>query len=415
MPVINNIQEFLALSSSLNYQLSGTPVNWQAILSLAAGEHFNQKQEEIIIHVFSYLTDAYGHTKRRLGPTAILHPIRAMALLSRAMRSASLMELDRNRPPSPQHFTPPEPDTIGPSFMDVLTILLHDKLEDITEKKYAPEIWQRLEEKYQELLSRIDREDRQCLTERIEVLTRRSDEMYYNYLGRLLDHAKKIPAVVHVKLADRLDNTLDLRMDLQGVSPDTDCFELIFAALFTNPPQVLKSHRRHPVQGKINGSRRLFQLFKNAIFLSLLRCEGLDCIDRASQCLFSTIVRASISEAQRNLVHLFEYHLPDVKIQREILQDVMAYCREGHIAHVTQACEKHRLDGLFKHRFDHADKATRNRHLDDLYQDKYLMAEVTVAFMAIFSSFLNDPYFLIKGIDAQGIHPDSGIDLNGET
>jgi hypothetical protein len=403
--MIRHIQEFLALSASINYQLSGTPINWQGVLALTVGEGYPPDVVATLEAALEYINHAYGQTKRRLGPFAVLHPIRATALLARANRAASL----------PLPVSDAEVSTAAAelpirrlSKLEILTILLHDKEEDLVPSKYVPDIWQSLEAEYRKLLERLTAGEQSRLEAHIDILTRRADELYYNYLGRLLSHGREMPEAVHAKLADRLDNTLDLRMDLQGISPQTDCYEMIFSTLFTDPAAELADCGPHPSQGKINGSRRLFQLFKNAVFLSLLRREKLDTLDDTVRLLFDTLARSSIAEAQRNLVHLFQYHLKDIQLQREILQDVMNYCRAGHISHVTPAGDRHRLDGLFKFRFDHEDKATRNRHLDELYQDKVLMAEAALAFMAIFVSFRKDPDFRIQGIDARGIHTDPG-------
>ena len=382
MQAIIKTQEFLNLSASLNYQLSAAPVNWRAILALTVGERFTEMEEETIIDVLTYLQEAYGQTKRRLGPVAVLHPIRTMGLLVRAM----------------EH----------PTLLDLLTTLLHDKQEDLTEKKLSPEIWQVLEAHYQELLKRIDPTDQWYLNERIDILTIRENERYYHYLGRVLERARLTPELVRAKLADRLDNTLDLRMDLHDPTADEECYETVFAILFTDSSPHRPLRKGHPIPGKINGSQRLYQLFKNSVLLSLLRRERQDRVDRAAERLSYSIARASLSEAQRILLHLFDYHIPDKRVQREILLDVMEYCRSGSITRVTPGGRRHRLDGLFKDRFDQEDKATRNRLLDEFYQDKYLIAEAALAFMAIFSSFLHDPDFRILGIDARGIHPDEG-------
>jgi hypothetical protein len=295
-----------------------------------------------------------------------------------------------------------------PTLLDLLTTLLHDKQEDLTEKRLSPEIWRVLETHYQELLKRIDPTDQWYLNERIDILTIRENERYYNYLGRVLERARLTPELVRAKLADRLDNTLDLRMDLHDPTADEDCYEAVFATLFTNSSPHRPIRKTHPIPGKINGSRRLYQLFKNAVLLSLLRRDRQDRVDRAAERLSFSIARASLAEAQRILLHLFDYHIAEMRVQREILLDVMEYCRSGSITRVTPGGKRHRLDGLFKDRFDQEDKATRNRLLDELYQDKYLMAEAAVAFMAIFSSFMHDPDFRIHGIDARGIHPEEG-------
>jgi hypothetical protein len=377
-PVIT-IRDFLQLSALVNYQLSADPVSWRAVLSLVLGEPVPRKTEEILIDFLTYLSEAYGKTKRRLGPYAVLHPIRTAALLSLA--------------------------TEKPNTLDILTTLLHDKDEDITSDRYDDKAWKALEQHYSSLLRSIGDADGWYLNERVDILAKRGGEKYYTYLGRVLDRAGQTPEVVRAKLADRLDNTLDMRIDLQEENDKADCFELIFDILYAGTYAGYGREFQHPVPGKMNGAKRLYQLFKNAVFLSLLRQRKLDRIDEPSARLFATLAQASLKESQRNLVHLFAHHLRDIHEQRALLVDVMDYCAGGAINCVTQPGEAHRLDGLFKSRFDHEDKAQLNANLEDFYKDKALMAEAAIAFMAVFSSFLGDPDFRIKGIDVDGIRP----------
>ncbi|MBI5665881.1 MAG: hypothetical protein HZC49_12470, partial [Nitrospirae bacterium] len=46
--------------------------------------------------------------------------------------------------------------------------------------------------------------------------------------------------------------------------------------------------------------------------------------------------------------------------------------------------------------------------LKELYNEKELMAEAAIAFAAIFTNFLNDRAFTIKGITTEGIRPVAG-------
>ncbi len=43
--------------------------------------------------------------------------------------------------------------------------------------------------------------------------------------------------------------------------------------------------------------------------------------------------------------------------------------------------------------------------LKELYEEKELMAEAAIAFAAIFTNFLNDRTYTIKGITVEGIQP----------
>jgi hypothetical protein len=63
------------------------------------------------------------------------------------------------------------------------------------------------------------------------------------------------------------------------------------------------------------------------------------------------------------------------------------------------------LDGLFSTYFAHPSKKTLNQKLDQLYQNKPLMIQASIAFIVIFLSFLNDSTHYVSGISAEGIAP----------
>jgi hypothetical protein len=374
-PLINT-QEFLALSAFFNYQLSAEPVSWLGILNLMAGDKGGGFSQELLVEAFSFLEEAYAGQKRRLGPLAVLHPIRAAALLVRAEDE--------------------------PSTLDLLTTLFHDKNEDLTEDRYGAATWRHLEETFAALAGRMAAEAA-LLEERIQALTRDDDERYHQYLGRLFKEAARDPALIKVKLADRLDNTLDLRIDLSDFTDSFDYYQIIFEALFVQTYQGLQVRKPHPAGRKINGAMRLYQLYKNAVFLSLLRDERTS-LDAAAAKLFSSLALASIAEAQSTMLHIFAYHLQNPLEQRELLKSVMSYSAAGGLRHINVG-NSHPLDGLFKQCFDRESKKERRQSLEDLYANKRLMAETAVAFIAIFTSFLHDPAYTIKGISAAGILP----------
>ncbi len=130
MQTLITTHDFFSLSSFMNYQISGTPVNWRAVSMLMSSENLQPEAEEQVLPTLIYLGEAYGQQKRRLGPFAVLHPIRAAALLTRA--------------------------SDAPSILDLLTTLLHDKNEDITEDKYSIEDWDRIENMYMQIVEKID-------------------------------------------------------------------------------------------------------------------------------------------------------------------------------------------------------------------------------------------------------------------
>lgn len=375
-PIITT-HDFFSLSSHLNYQLSGVPVNWRAVLTLMNPDQFGQMEEELIIETMIYLGEAYGQERRVLGPFAVIHPIRAASLLSRASGSTSTL--------------------------DLLTTLLHDKNEDITENKYTEEYWQKLEGTYQGLIKKIDSKEKWYLNERIHFMTRDRNEPYIEYLSSLINQARATPELIKVKLADRLDNTLDLRMDLYEDIPGVDCYQVIFEALFTDTYAGHYTKSPHHTERKINDAVRLYELFKNSVFLSLLRHEDIE-LDEAAGRLFNTMAITSINEAQNIMLHIFAFHIRDLQRQKAILMNVMDYCNEGGIQSVNIKGH-HSLDGLFKNCFDFENKEQLKARLKDLYNEKELMAEAAIAFAVIFTNFLNDRAFTIKGITTEGIKP----------
>lgn len=377
-PLIDT-QEFLALSSFLNYQLSGKPINWQGIYNLMVPDAPEGEKQEILCDALRYLGSAYGSQKRRLGPLAILHPIRATALFVKA-----------------------HDDDF--SLLELLTVLLHDKEEDIVAELYKAENWSALNEQFASFLTGLDNQSRERLLRNIGYLTKAPEEKYYVYLDRLFERAKKEPELAAVKMADRLDNTLDLRIDLHDFTDNTRCYQVLFDILFLRTYTGFKSGQPHPISRKINGAMRLYQLYKNAIFLSLLRHKKVELSSVANK-LFSSLIIASIREAQTILMHIFAFHLKEPAEQKTLLMDVMGYSQAGGFEQISSGAGRHSLDGLFQSRFEFQDKKSKQKGLASLYADKKLMGQTALGFIIIFVNFINDPNFAIKGISADGIIP----------
>jgi len=375
-PLIDT-QEFLALSSFLNYQLSGEPINWHGILNLMIGKDLPPHEEQCLLRALKYLEHAYQGQKRRLGPLAILHPLRATALFGKV-----------------QH---------RPDLLNLLTTLLHDKNEDLTAELYTDEAWHNLQKDYAELLDSIGSEQTAKLQQRLVALTKNDGQKYFDYLGNLLAEAKKVPELASIKLADRLDNTLDLRVDLHDFTDNTKCYQILFDLVFLNTHKGFASERPHPITRKINGAMRLYQLYKNAVFLSLVRHMQVPLSPLSEKLIFSLAV-ASIREAQTILLHIFAYHLRLGDEQRNLLLDVMNYSHCGGFDTISQAGE-HSLDGLFTTYFVFENKKMKKDGLDRLYQNKELMGQTALGFIIIFANFINDPAYRIRGIATDGIHP----------
>ena len=95
-----DFKEFLKLSSVLNYNLSAASLNRYNVLLFIIGEkkldqddRTDREHKSIIMEALNYLFLAYRQKRRRLGPLAVLHPLRAAALFSRACDTLSLISL----------------------------------------------------------------------------------------------------------------------------------------------------------------------------------------------------------------------------------------------------------------------------------------------------------------------------------
>jgi hypothetical protein len=221
----------------------------------------------------------------------------------------------------------------------------------------------------------------------------------------MLDCARQCPDVVEAKLADRLDNTLDMRIDLEDPLVGIDCFQNLFQLLFVpNYPGYCPQAEHQPASA-MNGARRLYQLFKNAVLLSLIRqLLAEDPAGRPGRrILFDAVAEASLKEAQRTLMHLMGYHLRDPEAQRRLVLDAMDYSYSGKSNIVTKPDGRRMLDGLFSTYFAPTDHRELSQRLDALYGNKPLMIQASIAFLVIFLSFLNDPGYYVQGIGVTGI------------
>ena len=381
-----DLTEFFRLSSALNYNLSAESLNrYNVLMFIIGGKRLDLDKEKdrdcksIIMEALNYIFSAYRQKRRRLGPMAVLHPLRATALLVRTLEK--------------------------PYLLDLLTMLFHDILEDIKPTDFENHEWKNLESQLNDLMERIGPTEDEDLVDRLLCLTRREKESYYQYIGRLLETYCRPSVLVPLKLADRLDNTLDMRIDLQDPLEGIDFYQTIFQVMYVKNYGGYEPDISHPPSAAISGARRLYQLFKNAVLLSLIRQKLEIELDQTSQTLFNAICEASLKEAQRNYIHVAGYHHKDLENQRSLLLDAMDYCYSGKSDIVTKPDSHQLLDGLFSSYFGHTSKKIRDQKLDMLYQNKPLMMQSSIAFIVIFQSFLNDPHFYVRGISPKGIEP----------
>jgi len=380
--IFYNLNDFLPLSAVLNYQLSAKTIDWNNVLTIILGERIIPSQDkQVVIEVFKYLNNVYGQRKRQLGPRLILHPLRSTALLARV--------------------------TENPSLVELMTVLLHDNFEDIKPKNILIANWRKIDSKFESLLKNISQVDNWYLMERLDWLTKEPDVSYHQYIGRLLDNSCKTPEVVRVKLADRLDNTLDMRIEIEDPLQDVDFFEVAFQMMFSTIYSGYKPKLPHPPPAVLNGAQRLYQLFKNTILLSLVRQKKSAENDPPALKIFNHLAIASMREAQRTALHIFGYHEQSIKKIRQLMIETMDYVQSGGIESITSPGAGALLDGLFISIFDSPNKKIRLEKLAELYKDKPLMIEAAIAFIVIFLSFQNDPEYYVKGISPEGIKPEN--------
>jgi hypothetical protein len=374
--------DFLRLSGDINLQLNARGVRHQNILGILLNDCVVPSEDnEILRDVLKYLDMAYAMERRKLGPLAVLHPLRAAAVLARVSGK--------------------------PVVLDLLTSLLHDKLEDIPFKNTTPQAAAEAEKYFHEMLEKIDPERQWYLMERLDWLTRKPTDTYYSYIGHLLDHAVQAPSLLRVKLADRLDNTLDMRVDVRDPIDGVDFFAIVFQLLYVNGFRGYRPQTKdHPDGSPMNGAKRLYQLFKNAELMSLIRKRNSE-LDATARRLFTLLARASMKEAERIVLHIFGYHINDLQMQRELLLDVMRYAQEGGLDRVTPPGAKHPLDGHFVSCFEDTNSKIREENLNRLYQDKPMMVRSALAFIVIFMNFMEDDNYFVAGIHEGGMEADT--------
>ncbi len=376
---VHDLNEFIRLSTSLNFQLSAAVVSWEDVLeNILDGKPVPEEDGALLIRTMEYVSRAYAGRYRRLGPFYVLHPLRASALLADV--------------------------TENPRRAALMMAMLHDKLEDITAES-SGERWPELEEEFEGLLAALPAEERDTLMEGVGYLTRSPDptETYYVYIARLMKGAAVIPSVVEVKLADRLDNTLDMRIDVRDLLDWNEFYAQAFKLLFVPGCPPYKSAIRHPRSSRMNGADRLYELFKNVVTLSLIRqCKEVR-LQKPAASLFQAICQSSIREAQRIIMHIFNHHLNDAAVQRRLLVRTMDYCIDGGIDTVTRPDTRHVLDGFLMEAFDHPDPKTRVEKRKALYTDKERMVMGACAFIAIFLRFLHQPDYFLSGIGPAGL------------
>jgi hypothetical protein len=372
------IEHYLTLSAKINYQLSSRALHKPALLSLVLGPaQFTDRERALLLATFDVLQAGYQQDRRRLGTPGILHPLRAAAILARTIER--------------------------PSLLDMLAALLHDKDEDLSRDDLGAERWGMMQIQYQRLLEGLDPYERDRLEECVRLLSNRGMDTYYSYLVRILDNAGRLPEILHVKLADRIDNTFDINLQHPGVTR-YNFYRAVFDILFMPGFRGVQMGSFHYMPEADEGVMLLSQLFKDTFFLALLRATGLDTLDASVHKLFVGLGVAGIREAQWLALEMFNTCITDVDRQRVLLMSVMQYCTEGGTGVVRTKEAGGELDGMLLGIFTAA-RPEQRKILTELFQDHELLAKMVLAFIVVFASFINDPRFTIEGILPTGMEP----------
>jgi len=379
-------EEFLILSAEISYQLTPTKPNFPALTHLILGPA-KIPETTPITEALECLHIAYGRRLRKLGPLQLIHPLRTTAILARSMTE--------------------------PTTLDILGALFHDKEEDLTQDKLTDAEWTKFSHRFKSLLEKIDGDHQWYLGERISLLCRQPGTSYNEYIGHILDHSAKMPDLLHVKFADRLDNTFDTHLQNSGVN-QLNFYRNLFDILFVPGFKGVVVDDFHFLPGEKDSVLLLSQLFKNIIFLSLTRSDRCDRLDKTATMLFDAVAIAGIREAQWILLEIFASYVTDLKDQWKIVAETLEYTHLGGAQQITLKTNGNILDGIVSEYFGILSDDERKAKLALLFHDKNKLARVILAFIVVFSSFLNDPQYRLEGVERTGIrNMDISNDLPG--
>jgi hypothetical protein len=370
------VEGHLTFSATINWHLSARKIDLRALLRVILGPAKVEDQAPLL-EALTYLHHAYGDRRRKNGPAAVLHCLRIAAMLARVMPA--------------------------PTTLDLLGAFLHDKEEDLTPDELGSAEWDRLQSEFARVLEKIDSNHRWFLGERIALLRRQSSQSYYDYLDIVLSKVRTMPDLLHCKLADRLDNTMDIAVQRSPTQQNV-FFELAFSMLFL--PNYLPPSSDGAVVPDLDACVLLVsQLFKNVVLLSMMRQQQLDFLDDTTSRLFRALATISSEQAQWAVTALLSAPALSWLERRNLLHEMMDYCVAGGMAAIQRKDKGGLLDGSFLEHFAHPDDQTRKNQIESLYNDKPLFIRVLVLYIGMFSSFLADPQYYLHGIDRTGLHP----------
>jgi hypothetical protein len=212
-----------------------------------------------------------------------------------------------------------------------------------------------------------------------------------------------MPDLLRCKLADRLDNTIDIAVQ-RSPSEQNAFFELAFSMLFL-PAYQPESHEGTIVPDGEACVLLISQLFKNVVLMSMLRQQQLDRLDETTIRLFRALATMSSEQAQWVVVALLSTPTLGWQERRGLLREMMDYCTAGGMAAIHRKDKGGLLDGSFLEHFAEPNDKVRKKQIETLYNDKPLFIRLLVLYIGMFASFTADPHYYVKGIDRTGLHP----------
>jgi hypothetical protein len=212
-----------------------------------------------------------------------------------------------------------------------------------------------------------------------------------------------MPDLLRCKLADRLDNTMDIAVQRTPSERD-DFFEMAFGMLFLPGYQPFANDGA-AVPDVEACVLLTSQLFKNVVLMSMLREQRLDHLDDTTTRLFRGLAASSSEQAQWAVTTLLSSPALDWQARRDLLREMMDYCASGGMAAVRKKEKGGLLDGSFLEHFAHPDDKIRKKQIESLYADQPLFIRLLVLYIGMFTSFLADPQYYVHGIDRTGLHP----------
>jgi hypothetical protein len=366
---------YLDLSAQIAYRLSGQAFDPRTVLDVILTDSaVGAEQERIFAQGIKVIHTGYGDMRRKMGPLSVIHPLRASALLRRIVGT-----LDDE-----------------PRLLTFLNLFMHDKGEDLTRAEIGDVRFDLMEAEMEVLNRMLTPEQRWLLAERHRLLTIQPGQEYTDYLVHILAEAQRMPDLILTKLADRLDNSLDIRVTRHGI-PGQGAFGTVFDLLFLPTFRGQQSPTSYVPLVPAEVTQILANLFKNTEFLNLMRTEGCF-VSHGADRLIDSILFAS-SRIARGLVQDTLAALP-VASQRAAVNDVLNYCQKGGIDAIRSP-DPSGLDGMFIGVY--GTKEGRKARLKAMVEDKEFLARVAMVFMALYANFQTDPGFMIRGIDRHGV------------